>query len=513
MQGVRWKIRQKAKTVTLKRNLNEAFRNEDGAIDLASIMVGIIVIGLIGGVIAATVFAVIPWTQDNAAKHQLDSIAAAQSAYMGLSSDSPPALPAGHKANSFGDSAALAAANLLSTGATYCAVTAGSGKGYQGYSQSSSGKIWTMKDSNTKPWIFDEVIDGQLPTDCNFITEGFESGNGSGDGDGNEEAAYVDPSPTTTALTYKCNTRNATTDIPISGSVTGKLTVNGVQVGPSYMNAASISSVGIFEAGVEYKVVFEGTYDKFSALETGEQILSPCLRSVDHWGVNTGVSSASNAFKGSVNLTNVPEHIPASITAMDSMFLNAHAFNDPNISKWDVSNVNNMLQMFQLAKSFNQPLNGWKTGNVSNMKAMFSAATVFNGAIETWDVSKVNNMSSMFSQASNFNQPLETWNTENVTLMDSTFYYATKFNQPLNEWNVSNVTSMGSMFSGTTIFTQPLDKWATGNVTTMTKMFYDAKAYNKDLSGWDVSKRPLKTDFATGSPLATTHITFQPTWQ
>ena len=44
--------------------LNNTLRNEAGAIDLASIMVGIIVIGLIGGVVASTIFAVIPWTQE-----------------------------------------------------------------------------------------------------------------------------------------------------------------------------------------------------------------------------------------------------------------------------------------------------------------------------------------------------------------------------------------------------------------------------------------------------------------
>jgi hypothetical protein len=66
------------------RNMKEAFTNEEGAIDLASIMVGIIVIGLIGGVIAATVFAVIPWAQDNAAKQQLDAVVTAQSAKAGM---------------------------------------------------------------------------------------------------------------------------------------------------------------------------------------------------------------------------------------------------------------------------------------------------------------------------------------------------------------------------------------------------------------------------------------------
>lgn len=63
-----------------RKTLNEAFHNENGAIDLASIMVGIIVIGLIGGVIAATVFSVIPWTQDNAAKDQLSRVVQAEHA-------------------------------------------------------------------------------------------------------------------------------------------------------------------------------------------------------------------------------------------------------------------------------------------------------------------------------------------------------------------------------------------------------------------------------------------------
>jgi hypothetical protein len=74
----------KAQTKVTRSNMKEAFRNEEGAIDLASIMVGIIVIGLIGGVIAATVFAVIPWAQDNAAKQQLDAVNTAQSAKAGL---------------------------------------------------------------------------------------------------------------------------------------------------------------------------------------------------------------------------------------------------------------------------------------------------------------------------------------------------------------------------------------------------------------------------------------------
>jgi hypothetical protein len=61
------------------------FSSSRAAIDLASIMVGVIIIGIIGGVIASTIFAVIPWAQDNAAKASLDSVHTAESAYAGFS--------------------------------------------------------------------------------------------------------------------------------------------------------------------------------------------------------------------------------------------------------------------------------------------------------------------------------------------------------------------------------------------------------------------------------------------
>lgn len=61
------------------------FKSSKAAIDLASIMVGVVIIGLVGGVIAATVFAVIPWAQDNAAKSQVAEVSNAQNAYAGLS--------------------------------------------------------------------------------------------------------------------------------------------------------------------------------------------------------------------------------------------------------------------------------------------------------------------------------------------------------------------------------------------------------------------------------------------
>jgi type II secretory pathway pseudopilin PulG len=64
--------------------VTRVLRSSRAAIDLMSIMVGIIVLGIIGGVIAATVFAVIPWAQDNAAKQDLQAVKIAEDVYSGF---------------------------------------------------------------------------------------------------------------------------------------------------------------------------------------------------------------------------------------------------------------------------------------------------------------------------------------------------------------------------------------------------------------------------------------------
>jgi len=65
-------------------------KDTKGALDLASIIVGIVAIGIIGGVIAATIFAIIPWAQDNAAKQALSAVATAEMAYRGFLSQELP---------------------------------------------------------------------------------------------------------------------------------------------------------------------------------------------------------------------------------------------------------------------------------------------------------------------------------------------------------------------------------------------------------------------------------------
>lgn len=446
--------------------LKEIFTDEKGAIDVASIMVGIIVIALIGGVIASTVFVVIPWTQDNTAKQQLDAIVQAENAYFGLSSAVPSPLPTGSRTNSFGGTDELKTASLLNSGPTYCVVTTDNNKGFAGYAKSSSGTVWSVTNTNSKPIIHT----GPLPTDCQFSETPSEEAL-----PGHEPTVpYIDPTPTKTVLTFQCDT-TITGRIPMDTNLTGTETWDDGTPSRSYTNA-TVATAKSLTAGVTYTVTFDGTYKKFDLrTDLTTRKWASCLRSVDHWGSQTGVTSAYYAFAWASNLTDVPDHIPTTITSMENMFQDATIFNDPSVSKWDTSNVTNMNYTFGLAPVFNQPLNDWDVSNVTTMKQMFVGSPAFNKPLDKWNTSKVTTMYAMFSNASSFNQPLNTWKVGNVTNMDRMFYKATAFNRPLDTWDVSKVTNMYYMFGYTPDMYNDLSMWNTASLTDGTYFKYQSK--------------------------------------
>lgn len=157
------------------------FRSSKAAIDLASIMVGIIVIGLIGGVIAATVFAVIPWAQDNAAKQQLDAVVQAQSAHAGLSADANNGVvPGSDGVVRFGDLQALADADLFTVdradGSRVLAdsnnlCVAATGAGFRAEIRSASGNAFFVTDKSSNPQRLEETDLSCLPVEEGTVVE------------------------------------------------------------------------------------------------------------------------------------------------------------------------------------------------------------------------------------------------------------------------------------------------------------------------------------------------------
>ena len=157
-----------------------------------------------------------------------------------------------------------------------------------------------------------------------------------------------------------------------------------------------------------------------------------------------------------------------------------------DISKWDVSNVTNMEEMF-IYSDFNEDISKWDVSNVTDMNNMFYNAKNFNGDLSKWDVSNVKNMYAMFYSASSFNRNLSKWDVSKVTNMSKMFEYAESFNGDLSKWNVSNVRDMSYMFKYAESFNGDLSAWNVSKVTDIGRMFKYAESFNGDLSGWDVS--------------------------
>lgn len=278
-----------------------------------------------------------------------------------------------------------------------------------------------------------------------------------------------------------------------------------------------------YKANVTYELKING---KFNILNG-----TNCFRSID-FANDSGVRAANFG----AYVEDVSADLPSSIVSLAGAFSMAKSFNDPDVSKWDVSNVKDMNGMFWNASSFNQPLDQWNTSNVADMYEMFSGASSFNQPLNNWNVSnvenmekmfykassfnqplkewntvKVENMNSMFSEASSFNQNINSWNTSKVKYMSGMFNRATAFNQPLNSWDVSNVENMQNMFNQASSFNQPLNNWTLLNVTNMNGMFYSAKMFSQNLSSWKVTiKKP--TSFNNLSPQSKRPIYEQPQW-
>ena len=94
--------------------------------------------------------------------------------------------------------------------------------------------------------------------------------------------------------------------------------------------------------------------------------------------------------------------------------LESTSFNS-DISKWDVSKVDSMTNMFY-SSTFNSDISGWNVAKVSNFAQMFIYNEAFNQDISTWSVQAGCNFDSMFYDAKTFTQDLNSWRAKVTTL-------------------------------------------------------------------------------------------------
>ncbi|MCL6294525.1 BspA family leucine-rich repeat surface protein [Jejuia spongiicola] len=232
-----------------------------------------------------------------------------------------------------------------------------------------------------------------------------------------------------------------------------------------------------------YEVSITGDFPGFQFNNDAE---APKIIEVSDWG-DIIYRSFEGAFWGCINLQITATNAPnlSQVTSMKGTFYNAGG--NLNIENWDVSNVENMSQLFNENNSFNRDISSWNVSKVTNMSEMFAFASAFNQDLSNWNVSNVTDMTAMFAFVSTFNQDIGNWNVSSVTNMSEMFTEAYTFNQDLSNWDVSNVTGMSDMFANASSFNQDLSNWDVSNVTDMSSMFANASFFNQDLGNWDIS--------------------------
>ena len=175
----------------------------------------------------------------------------------------------------------------------------------------------------------------------------------------------------------------------------------------------------------------------------------------------------------------------SNVENMNNMFKDASSF-DQDISNWDTSNVGTIRNMFRNATSFDQDIGSWDTSNIVTTSSMFSWANSFNQDIGDWDVGSVENMHSMFRNADSFNQDIWDWDTSSVDNMYSMFRNAESFDKDIWDWDIGNVDDTSYMFKNANSFSQDIWGWSVGNVENMESMFEDANNFNQDLWNWNL---------------------------
>jgi hypothetical protein len=76
------------------------------------------------------------------------------------------------------------------------------------------------------------------------------------------------------------------------------------------------------------------------------------------------------------------------------------------------------------------------------------------GHISKWDVSHISNMRNLFQDKTDFNEDISDWDVRNVKDMSHMFAGAVKFNQPLYKWKISAGTKRKKMFAGATTYNE-----------------------------------------------------------
>ncbi len=133
------------------------------------------------------------------------------------------------------------------------------------------------------------------------------------------------------------------------------------------------------------------------------------------------------------------------------------------IEKWDVSSATDLGHAFYTCEfGFNFPdLSSWDVSNVEDTKSMFERSDFNDRSIVDWKLKKVTSMRGMFAHNANFNQDLSDWG-----------------------YHIPDNADIGYMFNATAAFNQCLENWAPKNPIRSNTFSNAADCTDQTDSGW-----------------------------
>ncbi|HEX9086498.1 MAG TPA: hypothetical protein VF867_03100 [Arthrobacter sp.] len=137
-----------AKSIATLR-VTDAFKNEAGAFDLPSILVGVVVVGILTAGVLASIFGVIPFSQDKGAQQNLGAIVTAEGVYKAQGNEAGGVAPG----TAYGASAALVTAKLITADAATKVDIQSNGAHWSAATKSGSGTIYVSTDGAPTPVV------------------------------------------------------------------------------------------------------------------------------------------------------------------------------------------------------------------------------------------------------------------------------------------------------------------------------------------------------------------------
>lgn len=171
----------------------------------------------------------------------------------------------------------------------------------------------------------------------------------------------------------------------------------------------------------------------------------------------------------------------------DNLFL--QKINIQAISRWDVSHIKTMKELFYLCDDFDgRPVECWNVSNVTDLESAFEGCTKFNADLSSWKLLSLTNMGCCFKDCFCFEgKGLQYWNLPKVTNLSEAFKSCKCFDADVGNFSLDECSDLSSTFEGCLNFNGiGVERWNCSKLRSLNSTFKNCYVFNPDLSNLDV---------------------------